>query len=300
MKYAKFLILPLALLAVFGSQADARKTKKNKKATTEKVDTCSVDTFSYAIGLANTNGLKNYLAVRMGVDTSAYMDEFMKGLNADANSEDAKKAIAYSAGLQIRKQVEDQIIPQIDKQIAGNDSVKVVNSDLFLEGFRTGIAGEPAKMTEAHAQQLVRKQMEYYQKALMEKKYGANRKAGEEFLKAKAKEKGVKTLDGGVLYKVLQEGKGEIPSDTSKVKVNYEGKLIDGTIFDSSYKRKEPAVFPCNQVIKGWTEVLTHMPVGSKWEIYIPQEKAYGAREAGKIPPFSALIFTVELLDIEK
>lgn len=300
MKYAKFLILPLAMLAVFGSQADARKTKKNKKATTEKVDTCSVDTFSYAIGLANTNGLKNYLAVRMGVDTSAYMDEFLKGLNANTNSEEAKKAIAYSAGLQIRQQVEDQIIPQIDKQIAGNDSVKVVNSDLFLEGFRTAIAGEPTKMTEAHAQQLVRKQMEYYQKALMEKKYGANRKAGEEFLKAKAKEKGVKALDGGVLYKVLQEGTGEIPSDTSKVKVNYEGKLIDGTIFDSSYKRKEPAVFPCNQVIKGWTEVLTHMPVGSKWEIYIPQEQAYGAREAGKIPPFSALIFTVELLDIEK
>lgn len=300
MKYAKFLILPLALLAIFGSQADARKTKKNKKANTEKVDTCSVDTFSYAIGLANTNGLKNYLAVRMGVDTSAYMDEFLKGLNTDANSEEAQKAIAYSAGLQIRKQVEEQIIPQIDKQIAGNDSTKVVNSDLFLEGFRTAIAGQPTKMTETHAQQLVRKQMEYYQQALMEKKFGANRKAGEAFLKAKAKEKGVKALEGGVLYKVLQEGKGAIPSDTSKVKVNYEGKLIDGTIFDSSYKRKEPAVFPCNQVIKGWTEVLTHMPVGSKWEVYIPQDKAYGAREAGKIPPFSTLIFTVELLDIEK
>lgn len=300
MKYAKFLILPLALLAIFGSQADARKTKKNKKANTEKVDTCSVDTFSYAIGLANTNGLKNYLAVRMGVDTSACMADFLKGLNTDANSEEAKKAIAYSAGLQIRKQVQEQIIPQIDKQISDNDSVKVVNGDLFLEGFKTGIAGEPTKMTEAHAQQLVRKQMEYYQKALMEKKYGANRKAGEEFLKAKAKEKGVKALEGGVLYKVLQEGKGAIPSDTSKVKVNYEGKLIDGTVFDSSYKRKEPAVFPCNQVIKGWTEVLTHMPVGSKWEVYIPQDKAYGAREAGKIPPFSTLIFTVELLDIEK
>lgn len=300
MKYAKFLILPLALLAIFGSQADARKTKKNKKANTEKVDTCSVDTFSYAMGLANTNGLKNYLAVRMGVDTSTCMTDFLKGLNTDANSEEAKKAIAYSAGLQIRKQVQEQIIPQIDKQISGNDSVKVVNGDLFLEGFKTGIAGEPTKMTEAHAQQLVRKQMEYYQKALMEKKYGANRKAGEEFLKAKAKEKGVKALDGGVLYKVLQEGKGAIPSDTSKVKVNYEGKLIDGTVFDSSYKRNKPAVFPCNQVIKGWTEVLTHMPVGSKWEVYIPQDKAYGAREAGKIPPFSTLIFTVELLDIEK
>ena len=87
---------------------------------------------------------------------------------------------------------------------------------------------------------------------------------------------------------------------TSKVKVNYEGRLVDGTVFDSSYERKQPATFGCNQVIKGWTEALTQMPVGSKWEIYIPQELGYGSREAGKIPPFSALIFTVELLEIEK
>ena len=116
----------------------------------------------------------------------------------------------------------------------------------------------------------------------------------------KAKEKGVKVLPSGVQYKILQEGKGAIPADSSTVKVHYEGRLIDGTVFDSSYKRNEPAVFGCKQVIKGWTEILTKMPVGSKWEVYIPQEMGYGAREAGKIPPFSALIFTVELLDIVK
>ena len=98
----------------------------------------------------------------------------------------------------------------------------------------------------------------------------------------------------------MTQGNGEIPTATSKVKVNYEGRLIDGTVFDSSYERKKPTSFACNQVIKGWTEALTHMPVGSKWEIYIPQELGYGAREAGKIPPFSTLIFTVELLEIEK
>jgi len=101
-------------------------------------------------------------------------------------------------------------------------------------------------------------------------------------------------------YKVLVKGEGEVPTATQRVKVNYEGHLIDGTEFDSSYKRNEPTTFACNQVIKGWTEALTMMPVGSKWEVYIPQELAYGDRESGQIPPFSTLIFTVELLSIEK
>ena len=117
-----------------------------------------------------------------------------------------------------------------------------------------------------------------------------------------AKKDGVKLIPGSqVQYKVLKEGNGPVPKATDKVKVNYEGKLIDGTEFDSSYKRNKPATFECNRVIKGWTEALTHMPVGSTWEIYIPQELAYGAQEqGGKIKPFSALIFKVELLSIEK
>ena len=95
-------------------------------------------------------------------------------------------------------------------------------------------------------------------------------------------------------------GTGDKPTKDQKVKVNYEGRLINGTVFDSSYKRKQPATFGVGQVIKGWTEALQMMPVGSKWELYIPQELAYGAKEQGKIPPFSCLIFTVELLDIVK
>ena len=101
-------------------------------------------------------------------------------------------------------------------------------------------------------------------------------------------------------YKVITKGTGAIPADTSSVKVNYKGTLIDGTEFDSSYKRNEPTTLRANQVIKGWTEALTMMPVGSKWEIYVPQELAYGAREAGQIKPYSTLIFEVELLGIEK
>jgi FKBP-type peptidyl-prolyl cis-trans isomerase FklB len=132
----------------------------------------------------------------------------------------------------------------------------------------------------------------------MEAKYGPNRAEGEKFLKENAGKDSVKVTPSGLQYKVLTVGTGAIPTATQKVKVNYEGRLIDGTVFDSSYKRKQPATFACNQVIKGWTEALTMMPVGSKWELFIPQELAYGDREAGKIPPFSMLIFTVELLEI--
>ena len=112
---------------------------------------------------------------------------------------------------------------------------------------------------------------------------------------------GVITTESGLQYKVIKAGNGEIPTKESSVKVNYKGTLIDGTEFDSSYKRNAPATFRADQVIKGWTEALTMMPVGSKWELYIPQELAYGSRETGGlIKPFSTLIFEVELLEIEK
>jgi len=127
------------------------------------------------------------------------------------------------------------------------------------------------------------------------------KKEGADFLAANAKKEGVKTTASGLQYKVLTQGTGAIPTATDEVKVNYEGHLVDGKVFDSSYKRGEPATFKANQVIKGWTEALTMMPVGSKWELYIPYNLAYGERGAGQdIKPYSALIFTVELLDIVK
>ena len=135
----------------------------------------------------------------------------------------------------------------------------------------------------------------------MEKKYAENKAAGEKFLAENATKEGVKTTESGLQYKIIKEGKGAIPTDSSTVKVHYKGTLIDGTEFDSSYKRNAPTSFRADRVIKGWTEALTMMPVGSKWELYIPQELAYGARETGgQIKPFSTLIFEVELLEIEK
>ena len=299
MKGLKFLALSLTLIFCLGINAKGRKSRKIKKTVAVKVDTCSVDTFSYAMGMANTQGLKGYLATRLNVDT-AYFSNFIEGFTATLSVDEQKKMQAYAAGIQIRQQVENQILPGLDKQITGNDSTSLLNRNLFFEGFRAAINNEKTAMDMNHAKDLVEKQMKYYHDSRMERLYGENRKAGEKFLKENAKKDSVETLPSGVQYKVLVKGNGEIPTVTSKVKVNYEGRLIDGTVFDSSYERKKPASFGCNQVIKGWTEALTHMPVGSKWEIYIPQELGYGAREAGKIKPFSALIFTVELLEIEK
>ena len=127
-----------------------------------------------------------------------------------------------------------------------------------------------------------------------------NYKQGVEFLEENGKRKEVTTTASGLQYEVITMGKGAKPTANDKVKVHYQGTLIDGTEFDSSYKRGEPATFVANQVIKGWTEALKLMPVGSKWIIYVPQNLAYGSRDAGQIKPFSTLVFEVELLEIVK
>ena len=155
-------------------------------------------------------------------------------------------------------------------------------------------------MTVDSAQAVAQEMMRVIKAKNMEKEFGPNKKAGEEFLAKNAKAEGVKVLDGGVQYKVIKEGTGALPKDTSLVKVHYEGKTLDGKVFDSSYKRGEPANFRANQVIKGWTEALVHMPAGSIWEVYIPQELAYGERQQGAdIKPFSMLIFKIELLEVD-
>ena len=293
----KYILFALCACITLGAGA-AKKTKKKKAAEpVEVVDTVCIDTFSYHFGRANSNGLKNYLAQRMGVDTT-YVIDFLKGFEQLELTEADKREKARLAGIEIRQQVENQVYPQASKQV--NDSTDILNKVLFVKGFRDGFSGLNATIPMDSTQTLVKKQMEYYHKTAMEKKYGANRIAGEEFLKANAKKDSVKTTPSGLQYKILTVGTGEVPTKGDKVKVNYEGHLIDGTEFDSSYKRNKPVTFPVDQVIAGWTEALCMMPVGSKWMLYVPQELAYKDREQSKIPPFSCLIFTVELLEIEK
>ena len=257
-----------------------------------------IDSLSYSIGMAQTQGLKGYLTGRLDVDT-AYMAEFIKGLNEGANKT-SKKDIAYMAGLQIGQQISNQMMKGINQELFAGDSTKTISKDNFLAGFIAGTLEKGGVMTMEAAQEYTRTAMETIKAKAMEEKYADNKAAGERFLAENKAKEGVKTTESGLQYKVITEGKGEIPADTCKVKVNYKGTLIDGTEFDSSYKRKEPTTFRANQVIKGWTEALTMMPVGSKWELYIPQELAYGSRDQGQIKPFSTLIFEVELLSIEK
>lgn len=258
-----------------------------------------VDSLSYSIGMAQTQGLKPYLVNRLGVDT-AYIAEFVKGLNEGANAGDDKRKVAYYAGINIGQQISQQMVKGVNYEVFGNDSTQTISLQNFMAGFIAGVTGKDGVMTLEQAQDVATKMMKEVKARSLEKTYGENKAAGEKFMAEIAKKPGIKKLDNGVYYEVITEGKGEIPADTSRVKVNYEGKLINDTIFDSSYRRNSPATFRCNQVIPGWTEALTHMPVGSTWMVYIPQEQGYAEREAGQIKPFSALKFKIELLSIEK
>ena len=286
----KFSILAAVVMAAILGSCGNGTPKANLKN--------DIDTLSYAVGIAQTQGLKEYLTQRMDVDT-AYIDEFIKGLNEAANAGDNKKKAAYYAGIQIGQQISQQMIKGINYEIFGEDSTQTVSLKNFMAGFISGTTGKNALMTVDEAAQKAQSLMQNVKARVMEEKYGDWKKECEAYMANIAKKDGIKELGDGIYYEVLTEGTGAIPVDTNKVSVQYEGKLLNDTIFDSSSQRDEPAKFRCNQVIDGWKKALTNMPVGSTWMVYIPQEQAYGERDGGKIPPFSCLIFKIELLGIE-
>ncbi len=285
LQIAVIAVITAATLAGCGNSAPKANLKDN------------VDSLSYAFGLAQTKGLKEYLVGRMGVDTT-YMDQFLKGLNAGMNAGDDKKKVAYNAGLQIGQQISNQMVPGINNEIFGDDSTRTISIKNFMAGFLTGVKGKEGVMSQDDAMMVFRIKLEEVKTQVAEERYAPNKAAGEKFLAENAKKEGVVTLPSGVQYKVIKEGNGPLPTDSSVVQVNYEGRLINDTIFDSSYKRGSASKFRVDRVIPGWTEALKLMPVGSTWEIYIPQDKAYGSRQQQKIDPFSTLIFKVELLGI--
>ena len=281
----------IAAVALTGFMASCNQTPTSKMES-------DIDTLSYAIGMAQTNGLKDYLVMRMGVDT-AYIDAFLKGFyEAAQNADDAKKT-AYYAGLQIGQQVSGGMVKNINQMIYGEDSVNSINAELLYAGFIAGVQQKYDVMTFDSASTYAQENMEKVQNRVKEEKYGENRQAGEDFIAAKAQEEGVQELGEGVYYKVITEGKGDVAQATDRVKVHYEGKLIDGTVFDGNMD-KDATVFGANQVIPGFKAALTTMPVGSEWEVYIPQDQAYGAQDMGQIKPFSALVFTIKLEEIVK
>ncbi|MBR3915658.1 MAG: FKBP-type peptidyl-prolyl cis-trans isomerase [Bacteroidaceae bacterium] len=173
--------------------------------------------------------------------------------------------------------------------------VKNMNVEDFIKGINDVLKGEKLEMTHAEAQKVVNEHF----KQLAEEAYAQNKASGEAFLAENAKKEGVVTLPSGLQYEVITEGSGKQPSATDRVQCHYEGTLIDGTVFDSSIKRGEPAVFGVNQVIRGWVEALQLMKEGAKWRLYIPYDMAYGEHGAGEmIPPYSALVFEVELIKV--
>jgi FKBP-type peptidyl-prolyl cis-trans isomerase FklB len=257
-----------------------------------------VDTLSYAIGMTQSQGLMDYLSRAKGVDTT-YIAEFLQGVNDGANAADDPKKAAYFAGIEIGQQISNNMVKGLNYQLFGEDSTQTVSLRNIVAGFVNGVKGD-GKMTVQEADSIANVLFEAIKGKAQEKQYGANKTAGEQFLAENAKKEGVKTLPCGVQYKVIKEGNGAMPADTSTVVVNYEGRLVDGTVFDASNRHgDQPAEFMVGRVIEGWQEALKAMPAGSEWEIYIPQDLAYGANQSGEIKPFSALIFKVELVDVK-
>ena len=281
----KFMIIALALVASASSFKAAAQLRT------------SSDSVSYAAGKALTNGLIPFL-LQQKVDT-ALMADFVRGFNEAVKCTDDPKQKAYMVGMSIAQQVNERMLPGVRKEF--EQTPDSIIADLFYRGFTDALLGDTTLFTQARAEDYFTTKQQADKAIREEKLYGPNRDAGIKFLEENAKKDGVITLPSGLQYKVLVQGTGEVPQSSDKVKVHYEGRLLDGTVFDSSYKREEPTEFTPSQVIKGWSEALTMMPVGSKWQLYIPYELAYGERGAGAdIKPYSMLIFDVELLDIVK
>jgi FKBP-type peptidyl-prolyl cis-trans isomerase FklB len=255
-----------------------------------------VDTMSYFFGMSRAEGIMNYLTAQAGIDT-AYMDAFYRGFREGAKNYRPEDA-ARLEGMRIAHLINNQWVENVNRDIFLGDSGHSINRKAGLAGFYHGVKN-PDEMKIMHAQTYSQSKIEEIKEAYKKEKYADAIVANEKFLADNKNRDGVQTTASGLQYRIITEGKGDMPDEKSKVKVNYRGTLIDGTEFDSSYKNNAPATLRVNQVIAGWTEAMKMMPAGSKWELYIPQELAYGTRMQNDIPPYSTLIFEVELIEIE-
>ena len=211
------------------------------------------------------------------------------------NEADPKKE-AYLNGLAVGKDIQG-MAKNLGHQVYGEDTTKTVNVKTVIAGLIAGLKGTDGRTAE-QAYHDFDKKLEPIREVQLLKDFGDNKAAGEKYLAENKKKEGVKVTKSGLQYKVLVEGTGALPTDSSQIQVNYEGKLIDGTVFDSSYERNMPFTVDMSRphVIEGWIEALKMMPAGSKWEVTIPQELGYGSQNQGPIKPFSTLIFTIEVL----
>lgn len=289
MKFRSMLVVALAATLSFSAFA-AKKTKKNNKKVAQPVMVKPVSPadFSYAAGVAQSASLAQFLAQRSGVD-SAHIKDFVEGLSKEVSADEAAKLRALLASIDIKKQM-PQIVQSMNQQATGKGDTTYVDATIFLKGLTEGLLKSNTLSADS-ATKIEQQQYDYHTQQLKTR--------NADFLKNYAKQKGVKSTASGLLYKVIKEGDGAMPTDTSEVEVHYEGKLVDGTVFDSSYKRGETATFAVNQVIKGWSEAVKLMKVGAEYEVCLPYEIAYGERGTRGIPPYSTLIFKIELKGIK-
>lgn len=276
--------------------------KKNKKCKKDKTSCCEApvsllsksDSLSYAAGMTYTTGLIDYVGKQFGVDSTS-MGAFVAGLREGIKRSNDKQFMAHSAGVQITQLLETRMYPGVANEV--KNTPWTLDSITFNRGFIDAVLNDTTVMQVVDAKK-------YYEKTMTDEKHrqeDAYKKENVDWLAENAKKEGVVTLPSGLQYKVLTAGTGEVATKDDNVTVRYEGKTIDGNIFDSSYKRNpDTSTFRPDQVIKGWTEALTSMPAGSTWMLYIPQELAYGSRAAGQIKPYSTLIFKVELVKIDR
>lgn len=291
-------LLIVALAAAVCVPTMAQKKKKSKKTVKAAalvpakpvLNPIDGKTFSYALGVAQGSSLKQYLTGRMGVD-SAYVKYAIEGMQSKLSDDERKKRQAFAAGLQIAD-LNKRNVPLFNKQAAGKEDTVYVDETEFERALAQQVLGEKTAISADSAMKLLETQFKYQTETY--------KQANLDWLTANKKLKGVKTLPSGLQYRVLTEGKGAVATDSTEVEVNYEGSLIGGTVFDSSYKRGKSATFRPDQVIKGWREALTMMPEGSVWNLYIPAELGYGERGQGQqIPGNSTLIFKVEVLKVK-
>ena len=298
----KIIILALVLVASASfCPLEAKKKKKVEEPAAPVVEAVQLldasDSVSYTAGMTFTKGLVSYL-LQQKVDT-AYMADFIRGFKDMISASGDPRQKTYVVGMDIARQLNERMLPGITNEFA--DSPDSIVAPLLYRGFEDALLQDTTLFTMAAAETYFAEREKADKAAKEEKLYGPNRDAGIAFLAENAKKDSVITLPSGLQYKVLVAGKGEVPTVSDKVQVNYEGRLIDGTVFDASARHGDkPAEFMPTQVIKGWTEALTMMPVGSKWQLYIPSELAYGKRETGQIKPYSTLVFDVELVGIVK
>ena len=296
----KTILLALVILAGAFTATAAGGGKKDKKQKTDNKPVVLVtasDSVSYAAGYAVTEGLDRYLQQQYQVD-DAEMAQFIAYFKQFLGQRKTYDYHALKAAVNVLDMLEERMLPGITNDFA--HSADSIQQDLFFRGFIDALAKDNTLFNDSTARKLFTQRSETHKAerdAAKKAEDEAYRVKNEEWLKENAKKEGVVTLPSGLQYKVLVQGNGKVAGPDDNVTVKYEGKMIDGTVFDSSYTRTpDTNEFKPTQVIKGWTEALTMMPAGSVWELYIPQNLAYGGRAAGSIKPYSTLIFKVEVV----